>query len=100
MREVCGHTHIFITDGKLRDVTMEDAGPGEAPWLTTRVEHSEVGVRTARLLTFGKRCLCGGHEASLSSGSVLANSTHQLWIRSGKTSVSKVGVGEFSPCPG
>jgi len=38
-RVVRGHTRIVTTDGELREVTFEDAVPGEAPWFTTRVVH-------------------------------------------------------------
>ena len=38
-RVVRGHTRIVITGRKLREVTIVDVVPVEAPWFTTRVVH-------------------------------------------------------------
>jgi len=53
-RVVRGHTRSVITNGELREVTIEDAVPAEAPCSPHELNISVVGVRTARLLTTGK----------------------------------------------
>jgi len=58
-RVVRGHTRIVIIDGGLREVTIEDAVPAEAPCSPHELSISVVGVRTARLLTTGKPVALG-----------------------------------------
>jgi len=57
-RVALGHTRIVTTHGELREVTIEDVVPVEAPWFTTRVELS--GRSADGLLNYYWQTVCLG----------------------------------------